>query len=159
MRREQFTAFTPYFNEEEAWGDYTRVEWHHIHHLYLIRATLKKAGYDWPMKIHCSFDPGSHAANSLHHNGGISIATDFHFITDIPFRDQVTALGWALIDCCLQDFLGVGIYPEWNNPGFHIDSREKKTRWGHIQGKYIYDMQKVKQYICKGDQPCLQSGL
>lgn len=27
-------------------------------------------------------------------------------------------------------FNGIGIYPNWNNPGFHVDMRSEPARWG-----------------------------
>ena len=27
-------------------------------------------------------------------------------------------------------FKGIGVYPNWNNPGLHIDMRRTEARWG-----------------------------
>jgi hypothetical protein len=35
-------------------------------------------------------------------------------------------------------FNGVGLYPFWNNPGLHVDLRQKPARWGrNAAGIYV----------------------
>jgi hypothetical protein len=149
-----FAALAPFFKPSEKWGNHNKVDWNHSLHLVRIRECLLGMGLDWPMIIHCSYGKEGHAPNSYHHKDGISRATDFHFKTGAPFKEQVIKLKYALLDTRLDDFVGLGIYPDWNNPGFHLDSRGSKARWGKIAERYEYDMEIVKDYICHRDMAC-----
>ena len=142
-----FLPLQPYFNEFEAWGDPERVEWHHIHMLYQIRVQLIKLGCDWPIIIHCSYELTGHSDDSYHHRNGRSCASDWHFDTDAPFAEQIKMQKYALLDLRLTEYVGLGIYPEWNSPGFHVDSRGHKSRWVKIGTDYIYDMQVAASQI------------
>lgn len=52
-------------------------------------------------------------------------------------------------------FNGIGVYPNWNNPGLHLDIRQKPARWGcwtptDPKQKNIYvtlDSQFWKRYV------------
>jgi uncharacterized protein YcbK (DUF882 family) len=74
-----------------------------------------------------------HAKRSLHLKEMGCKAVDFHFVTDTTLREQYN---WV----CRMGFGGVGVYPEWNNPGFHVDIRpvEVTQHWTRIRGKYFY---------------------
>lgn len=136
MKTKDFDFFKPYFSTKEKWGDISKVQWHHVHHLFLIRERLSLLGYDWPMIIHCSFENSGHSPNSYHYKG---LATDFHFKTNEPLLKQYTTLRTALDSLSLNEFCGVGVYFWWNNQGFHFDSRGSKMRWTSTkQGEYDY---------------------
>ncbi|MCK4822302.1 hypothetical protein KA005_41450, partial [bacterium] len=90
----------------------------------------------WPTIIHCGTQ-GKHCKGSYHYKG---MAVDFHFVvpnSSISFRDQSKFLMQYLVDMQLDNFVGLGIYPEWNNPGFHLDTRGKKARWLKQGGEYV----------------------
>ena len=36
-----------------------------------------------------------------------------------------------------EDSVGFGIYPDQNNPFFHLDARGSRARWGRIGGSYV----------------------
>lgn len=164
MRTEQWKEFAPFFSERENWGVPERVRWYHVQHLWLIRTTMKEMGYDWPMKIHCSYDLSGHAPKSYHSRDSESKATDFHFDTNASLAKQVIVLGAATCKTRIKNFLGIGVYPGWNNPGFHLDSRGYRTRWGFVPvGRdthgndiygYEYDMDKVRAYVCGDNKEC-----
>lgn len=138
----EMTGYEPYFNTKEAWGDLSRVQWWHIHHLWLIRTAMIKQGYDWPTVIHCCYEATGHASKSFHSRDGKSCATDFHFDTGdmVPLDLQRKILSKILDDLGLADKVGLGAYPFWNNPGFHIDSRGWCVRWTRNKsGEYIYE--------------------
>ena len=135
-----FSPLQPYFSESESWGDPKRVEWHHAYMLYMVRVQLIKLGCDWPMIIHCCYDPDGHSDDSYHHRNGRSCASDWHFKTDVPFSEQIKMLKYALLELRLLEYVGIGVYPEWNFEGFHTDSRGYKIRWVKKAGKYLYDM-------------------
>lgn len=137
------TGYEPDFTINEAWGDLSRVHWWHIHHLWLIRTMMITQGYDWPMIIHCCYEATGHASKSFHSREGKSCATDYHFVTDEPLTVQREVLEKVLSDLGLANKVGLGAYPFWNNPGFHIDGRGRRVRWTRDKdGKYIYKQEK-----------------
>jgi uncharacterized protein YcbK (DUF882 family) len=56
---------------------------------------------------------------------------------------DIHIVGMSLIDAYLAVeklglFNGVGLYPFWNNPGLHVDLRQKPARWGrNAAGIYV----------------------
>jgi len=74
-----------------------------------------------------------HAENSLHLARNGCSAIDFHFVTDKSLREQYN---WV----CRYGFSGIGIYPQWRNPGFHVDWRpvHMTQHWTRIDGQYFY---------------------
>jgi len=122
-----------YFRSDEAWGDIDILQWYHVHHLELIRKTMIMQGNDWPIIIHCSAEISGHTDGSYHYKG---LATDFHFQTPISLREQLKALKSALRRVSLFHFVGLGFYPDWIHPGFHLDSRGYKARWMRVGDEY-----------------------
>jgi len=147
----RWNPFQPFFNENEAWGQADKMSWSHIHNLWMIRKRLFEMGCDWPMVIHNAYATSGHSRDSYHYEG---MATDFHFKTDASLQEQVIKLGWALLDLRLSKFMGIGIYPNWSNPGFHIDSRGIKQRWVRVNGEYVYGMDKMRDIVCNGNLAC-----
>jgi len=135
MNIDSFKSFHPYFNEREAWGDITKLEWSHIHHLYLLRIELIKLNFDFPMIIHGSYAQSGHSNNSYHYHG---LATDFHIKTITDLYDQYLLIEKALENLNLHNFVGLGTYPHWETPGFHLDSRGFISRWLNKFNKYFY---------------------
>jgi len=152
MKAKQF-AKLEHFSAGENWGNLEKVQWQHVHHLYLIRKELKRISCDWPMVIHCCHAESGHSSNSYHYQG---LATDFHFHTSVTLKFQLIWLEQAISSLGLDDFLSVGVYPEWKPEpgGFHIDSRGTRLRWVKIKGEYKYgDTNKILSYLKKGDGP------
>ena len=89
----------------------------------------------WPILIHSAVDIDGkhHSKNSLHNLDQGCLACDFHFDTDVSIREQ-----FLLISCI--GFGGIGIYYDWNSPGFHVDIRPKSKvqRWTVNNGEYTY---------------------
>ena len=83
----------------------------------------------WKIRVNHGHKTGGHSKNSQHYKG---TALDFHFITETPFYEQILKVEQILKAWQLFDFVGLGIYPDWNTPGFHIDARGSKARWGYI---------------------------
>lgn len=134
------TGYEPYFTIKEAWGDLSRVHWWHIHQLWLIRTEMRRQGYNWPMIIHCCYEATGHASKSFHGRDDKSCATDFHFATMESLALQQDVLSKVLDDLGLADKVGLGVYPFWNNPGFHLDGRGRRVRWiRNKDGEYIYE--------------------
>lgn len=80
--------------------------------------------------IHCSFEE----RESGYHPKGMAV--DFHIV------------GLSCVDAYLaaerfDAFNGIGVYPDWNNPGLHADNRPNRgpdSRWGCklINGRQVY---------------------
>jgi hypothetical protein len=97
--------------------------------------------FNSPIHITSAWSPGTgHSAASQHYVGR---AVDF-WIEDIPFRDAVDLMERFIspaprgIDVAHQ--IGLGIYPAWSKPGFHMDTRGEYARWGAVmrKGKQVY---------------------
>jgi len=87
------------------------------------------------MIIHCGTQ-GRHCENSYHYKG---LAADFHFKPpngSINFLNQVDHLCRFLAEMQLTDSTALGLYPQWRHPGFHLDVRGYKARWGKVDNQY-----------------------
>lgn len=148
-----------WFSPSENWGDPSKVDPTLLLLLDEIRDVI-----GWPIVIHCAYETSGHSPNSYHYLGR---AVDFHFKSSVPFYEQVERLLRILDQIKLEisyyviykpsrsllpisDFVGLGIYPAWNNPGFHLDIRSSKTpaRWGW-KGDYeiLPHGRKKKKYV------------
>lgn len=119
----QWKEFAPYFSAQECGEgmDYS--------FMLLVLKLRERLGA--PMIVHAGYASHGHAGKSLHYEGR---ALDFHVPNVSPRRvlQVIDELG------C---FNGVGWYPFWNNPGFHIDNRpaESYQRWrSPKEGIYNY---------------------
>lgn len=80
----------------------------------------------------------THTSNSQHYYGN---AIDFH----IKNLDYLTAVDKTiefidshfLLAKPLRFYMGIGIYPDWNNPGFHLDFRGYSATWSRIGSDYV----------------------
>ena len=97
--------------------------------------------FNSPIHITSAWSPGTgHSATSQHYVGK---AVDF-WIKDIPFRDAVDLMEGFIASpprgIGVAGRIGLGIYPHWVQPGFHLDSRGTFARWGVVKrkGKQIY---------------------
>ena len=138
MKIEDFDKFQ-HFNANENWGNIEQLQWWHVLHLESIR---EETG--WPMKIHCSCERKGHSKKSYHPRG---CATDFHFISPIELSVQYDILKTALVGFGSWPFVGLGVYPEWANPGFHIDGRGYGLRWVRANGIDYYGEENVIQLL------------
>ncbi len=92
--------------------------------------------------IHCLWEPKTdnspHVANSRHFEG---IACDFHIAGNAGYFGEIRTLETVLDTMKVSHAVGLGLYPEWNNKGFHLDTRGVKARWGQKGGQYVgYDV-------------------
>ncbi len=55
----------------------------------------------------------------------------------ITFLDDIVLIQKFLSDFGLIDKVGLGIYPQSQNPFFHLDLRGTKARWGRLNGQYV----------------------
>jgi uncharacterized protein YcbK (DUF882 family) len=122
-----------YFTEKEKWGDADKMN---PVLLLLLDNLRKKVGK--PFVIHCGYEEGGHASGSRHYTGD---AVDFH-INGMSFPEAMDSLLKALHETDFfgkkaAEYVGLGIYPDWNTPGFHLDIRGYSARWGRIDGEYV----------------------
>ncbi|MCD8568847.1 MAG: D-Ala-D-Ala carboxypeptidase family metallohydrolase [Geovibrio sp.] len=122
-----------YFTENEKWGKAERMN---PALLLLLDRLREKVGR--PFVIHCGYEEGGHASGSRHYKGD---AADFH-IEGMKFPEAVDSLlkalhGTEILGQVSAAYVGLGIYPDWNTPGFHLDIRGYSARWGRIGGEYV----------------------
>ncbi|WP_022852019.1 hypothetical protein [Limisalsivibrio acetivorans] len=121
-----------YFSKDENWGDPDR-----INPALLILLDSLRGCVDRPFLIHCGYETSGHATSSRHYTGD---AVDFH-IEGVGYKTGVNALLEALhkvqiCDTVSAAYVGLGIYPDWRDPGFHLDIRGYSARWGRIGSSY-----------------------
>lgn len=129
-----------YLNPFEAWGDFTKVD-----SRTLLVIDMLRFGMNAQFIVHNAFSIVGHAENSFHHSGE---AVDGHYVLSTPFYNVINRFEDVLDTMMLSDVLGIGIYPTWNNPGFHIDTRGKRARWGRIFDEYV-SYEEAKLYAMK----------
>jgi len=70
---------------------------------------------------------GKHSRGSCHYDGK---AIDLHI--------EGMMLGHMARIAMRYFFGGIGLYPDWNTPGLHLDIRNAPCTWVQRDGKYIY---------------------
>lgn len=61
---------------------------------------------------------------------------DFHII-GIDFLTAESLMIHYLLRTEMMDHIGFGIYPDWYDPGFHLDVRGHRSLWGQIGGNRV----------------------
>ncbi len=117
-----------YFNKSENWGDPDKVNPILLFIIYNIRDAVGK-----PFNIHNAFATAGHSEESQHYKGN---AVDGHF-KQVSFVEAISLVEQSLLYLKIDNKVGLGIYPHWDNPGFHLDVRGYKARWGRVDGKYV----------------------
>ena len=111
------------FTYKEKWGDPTQMDFRLIWRLDLFREEL-----DHKIIVHCGYDLSGHAPKSFHKVGK---AVDFH----------VERLSLSTVYSYLEKMWwvgGVGVYPYWNSPGFHIDLGTYRRWYRDENNEYYY---------------------
>lgn len=128
--------------EEPGW----KGNFHKVNGLLLLLLDALREEIGYPFVIHCAYETSGHSPKSQHYIGN---AVDFH-IEGLPFPEAVIRMEEALERLQVADRVGLGLYPCWYNPGFHLDVRNdgKRARWGRIKGDYLsYDY--VREWTMK----------
>lgn len=131
-----------YFGPNENWGD-----WSKIHKVLIFALDELRKNIGKPIHINNAYSISGHSSNSYHYKG---MAADIH-IKNMSVIDQFI---WA---SRFDVFNGIGVYPNWNNPGLHLDIRpfkdklSKESRWMgvRINGKQRYvslNWDNIKKY-------------
>lgn len=90
------------------------------------------------LSIHCLWESGGHVADSRHYQG---IACDFHIVSNLGYFREIETLESVLKMMKVEHAVGLGLYPEWNHRGFHLDLRGTIARWGMVGWEYTaYDL-------------------
>jgi uncharacterized protein YcbK (DUF882 family) len=124
-----------YFSFHEKWGDPLLMDKETVLLLDTLRGLFK-----YPFAIHCGYEQSGHTPYSQHYTGK---AADFH-IVELPFRDAVDLMvdfiGSPPCGIGVHGKIGLGIYPHWATPGFHVDTRGAFARWGAVvrKGRQVY---------------------
>jgi len=84
-----------------------------------------------PVRVLTTYTTFGHAANSYHYQG---LAADFQLTSPVQPFEQFVVLS------SFREIGGLGWYPEWNTPGWHIDLREnsRQVRWVRSADHYHY---------------------
>jgi len=117
-----------YFDRNENWGDPDRMSPLILSSIDIIRHLV-----GWPFVVHYGTQ-GEHSEGSTHYTG---LAIDGHFVTDVPLYFQALRVMEKLHLVGLDKKMGIGLYPDWDSPGFHLDRREELARWGRIGLDYV----------------------
>lgn len=89
------------------------------------------SGQEVQIHIHVCWSQDGHSESSYHYTGQ---AVDLHFEPVVSYALQMTCI------LSMTHFGGVGFYPEWNSPGWHLDMRNENPRvvWTRRNMEYIY---------------------
>lgn len=132
-----------HFNENEAWGDPSKIDHMLLFILDGLRASLKSR-----VTILNAYAIKGHESGSQHYLGR---ATDFY----CPDLDYSVVLGIIIEylentkigNKSLAEVVGLGIYP--HNNFFHLDVRGYEARWGRIkvngEDKYVSFEEALKE--------------
>jgi hypothetical protein len=122
--------YVKHFTADENWGSPSSMNGL----LVLLFDIIRSRFGDCRFVIHCGYGAADHADKSEHPRGN---AVDFHINSALSLIDQAGRLEMILKDLQVYDRVGLGIYPDWNNPGFHLDVRGVFARWGRIGPNYV----------------------
>ena len=117
------------FSLNEKWGDPYKVNGLTLLLLSAVRKSIRYYDPNAYIVVHAGYATDGHTAKSQHYRGN---AVDFHIVTEIPYDIVVGYLLAIFKELQVSDKIGFGIYPDWNSPGFHIDTRGELARWGYI---------------------------
>ena len=91
----------------------------------------------WAIRINVAWAEKGHSEKSYHYAGQ---AIDFAFLRGSSLEQY----------CFLREFReigGIGFYPEWNTPGWHIDLRSGFLQWVRHYGIYTYGPQLMSKFL------------
>ncbi len=117
------------FSPEENWGNSKKLNGMLLLVISAVRKLFREKDPDAVFIVNNAYATKGHAPKSQHYRGN---AMDFHIKTSLPFWKQVLIITDILTELQIADRVGLGIYPDWNSPGFHLDVRGSKARWGKI---------------------------
>jgi hypothetical protein len=99
--------------------------------LHFLRLYIRILDPTATITIHASVASGGHSTTSQHYKPR-ACALDFRINSVIPYKELIEHVEAFLDKFQIADRVGLGIYPDWNSPGFHLDSRGTRARWGYL---------------------------
>lgn len=137
MTEEQWEQLK-YFSPEENWGSPCKMSFELLKKLDALREFVSRR-----IIIHCGYSRGGHTKDSQHYLGK---AVDFHIENTSLINQYLVAERFM--------FTGIGVYPDWNNPGLHCDVRYKskeqpQDRWAKLNKKYVPLTENIIKKIIK----------
>lgn len=122
--------------KREEWGkDPTRANFR----LTQIMDRLRELS-DSPIQINVCYDDSGHSPKSYHKTGD---AVDFVFLENLSYILQYFYISM------FPELRGIGFYPDWHTPGWHVDLRPEFLRWVRIDGIYSYNKDNFIREIIK----------
>jgi hypothetical protein len=115
-----------HINPQSAWGDPGKMNRELLVLLEFFGASLPVGCW---IKIHKGYKEGE----KFYEDGN---AAAFH-VVGCSFIEAEKHLNRFLHDNNLHRYLGLGLYPDWSDPGFSIDIRGKKDLWAKMDGKWV----------------------
>jgi hypothetical protein len=108
--------------------------------LLFIDSVRDKVAIRW--KIKKDYATAGHSPTSMHYQGR---AIDFKMLSDADLLSQAS----HLLNCLCGSVFRLGVYPGWNEPGFHLDNKPQNLFWvfdyTRPQGnEYVYFTEKGK---------------
>ena len=123
------------FSPDEPWGDSSKMSGLIVMLMEKVRTVYRdRYDPDASFVLHCGYEADGHVSGSQHYKGN---AVDFHIKTKLSFPDQIEAITIILHELQVSNLCGIGIYPDWNSPGFHLDARGVPAQWGRIGTDYV----------------------
>ena len=113
-----------YFHSTESWVDASLMNHDLLFLMDKLRGSLPSG---CKIKVHRGYGKSNYA-KSQHPHGK---AVDFH-VVGCTFLDAEYHIKNFLAKKNLANEVGVGLYPDWHNPGFHIDIRGQRARWAML---------------------------
>lgn len=131
---------SPEFSKDENWGQPDK-----INGLLLLFLQRLRNRVGAPFHVNNAFRTGK---TGEHPRGN---AVDGYF-KSLTFLEQMYRVEKAIKELQVENHIGLGIYLDWNVPGFHFDVRGERARWCRIDGKYLpikdgIDMARANQII------------
>jgi hypothetical protein len=132
------------WNERDVFGrfifeQHEGIDAHFMKHVDWMVTIAKEIYGPGTLFIVHDINQGKHSDDSMHYKGR---AIDGHF-AGLPVRDQ------ALF--AMRYFFGVGCYPDWNNPGIHVDDRlGPPTYWVKFFDNYDFDWRNFSEFMLGG---------
>ena len=121
------------FTHYEGWGDHSKMDGFVLMLITALRKAIREVDPSATIVVHVGYTLAGHSKNSQHYKG---CAIDFHLNTTLRYDAQVDLVISTLRSLQVHERVGLGLYPDWNSPGFHIDTRGTMARWGYIAGVY-----------------------
>lgn len=135
-----------HFYYNEAWGNPDKMSFMLLVLMDQFRESLPSG---CKVKVHRGYSEDN--SKSLHYTGE---AVDFHVI-GCGFLDAEYHLKNFLIRRKLMNEVELGIYPDWNDPGFHVGLQRDGGTWS---GRYV-KVEKHGKYVSEQQYFAYEKGM